>query len=56
MRITLLGISMLSMLSQPKNAQLPMLTTLLGMNVFIQPAINVLLLVTIMALQLFLLS
>jgi len=52
MVVTELGMLMAVRLVQPKNAQLPMEVTELGMVVFMQPAINVLVAVSIMALQL----
>ena len=52
MVVTELGMLMAVRLVQPKNAQSPMEVTELGMVVFMQPAINVLVAVSIMALQL----
>ena len=52
MVVTELGIMMEVRLEQPENALSPMEVTELGMAVFMQPAINVLVAVSIMALQL----
>jgi len=52
MLVTLLGMVMDVRLEQSWNALSPMLVTLLGMVVFLQPAISVLLAVSIIALQL----
>ena len=50
--VTELGISTLVKLLQPQNAPLPMVVTVLGITVFLQPAINLLFAVLMMALQL----
>ena len=50
--VTELGMLMEVRLEQPENALSPMEVTELGMAVFMQPAINVLVAVSIMALQL----
>ena len=52
MEVTELGMLMLVRLEQPENASSPMEVTELGMAVFMQPAINVLVAVSIIALQL----
>ena len=52
MEVTLLGIVTEVRPLQPEKALSPMDVTLLGMVVFLQPCINVLLAVSIMALQL----
>ena len=52
MLVTLSGMVILVRLLQPEKAELPILVTLVGIIVFIQPAINVLVLVSMMALQL----
>ena len=52
MLVTLLGISTEVKLVRPEKARSPMLVTLLGMVVFGQPAINVLLSLSMIALQL----
>ena len=49
--VTELGISMLVRPEHPSNAELPIEVTELGITVFLQPAINLLLAVSIMALQ-----
>ena len=51
MEVTLLGISIEVRLLQPEKAYLPMEVTLLGIIVFLQPAINVFVAVSMMALQ-----
>ena len=53
--VTLLGISML-VRPQPLNASSPIVVTLLGITVFLQPKKSVFVAVSIIALQLFLLS
>lgn len=50
--VTELGMLMLVKHSQPANAFSPIVATELGIVVFLQPAINVLVAVSIMALQL----
>ena len=52
MLVTLLGIVMEVKFLQPPKAPFPMLVTLLGIIVFAHPCINVLLLVSMIALQL----
>jgi len=52
MEVTELGMLMAVRLEQPENAPMPMEVTELGIVVFLQPAINVLVAVSIMALQL----
>ena len=54
MLVTLSGITMLVKELQPENALLTMLVTLSGIIVFLHPAINVLVDVSFIALQLFL--
>ena len=56
MLVTLFGIVMLVKLLQPWKAKLPMLVTVLGITVFLQPAIKVFDDISIIALQLSLLS
>ena len=51
MFVTLLGIVTDVKLEQPSKAPAPMLVTLLGMTVFLHPAISVLVAVSIIALQ-----
>ena len=51
MLVTLLGMVTDNKLKQPENARCPMFVTLLGIIVFLQPAINVLSFVLIMALH-----
>ena len=52
MVVTELGMLMAVRLERPRNAPAPMEVTELGIVVFLQPAINVLVAVSIMALQL----
>ena len=52
MRVTLLGNVSSVILLQPSKAKSPMLVTLLGMMLFLHPAINVLVAVSIIELQL----
>ena len=52
MLVTLLGSSTEVKLEQPEKAEEPMLVTLLGMVVFWQPVINILLSLSMIALQL----
>ena len=54
MEVTELGMVILFSPVQPEKAELPMEVTELGMVVFLQPATNVLLAVSMIALQLFL--
>ena len=54
--VTELGMEMLVRDEQPEKARSPMEVTVFGMMVLLQPNIKVLLLVSMMALQLFLLS
>ena len=56
MEVTELGMEMLVREEQPEKARSPMEVTVFGMMVLLQPNIRVLLLVSMMALQLFLLS
>ena len=51
MLVTLLGMVIDVKLEQPSKAPAPMLVTLLGMTVFLHPAISVLVAVSIIALQ-----
>jgi hypothetical protein len=51
MDVTLFGMAIEVRLEQEANAQAPMLVTLLGMVVFMQPVISILLAVSIIALQ-----
>ena len=56
MLVTLSGMVTLVRLSRPENASSPMLVTLSGITVVLHPSISVLVSVSIIALQLFLLS